>query len=71
MAKRIPPKPESTEADFLGRMYRRLVGATVLEFRWAGEYPIFTVRLANGERREIGIQQDPEGNGPGFIAGLD
>lgn len=57
--------------DRIGRMYRRLVGATVMEFRWDGEFPVFTVRLANGEQREIGIQQDAEGNGPGFIAGLE
>ncbi len=58
-------------ADFIGKLYRRLVGATVLAFEWDGEYPVFTVRLANGQRREIVIQQDPEGNGPGFIAGLE
>ena len=57
--------------DFLSRMYRRLVGATVTGFRWDGEFPTFTVRLANGKQRKIGIQQDPEGNGPGFIAGID
>ncbi len=72
MAKRTPPPPENDgAADFLARMYRRLVGATVLEFRWDGENPVFTVRLAHGQRREISIQQDPEGNGPGFIAGLE
>jgi len=57
--------------DFIGNLYRRLVGATVLAFEWDGETPVFTVRLANGQRREIAIQQDPEGNGPGFISGLD
>jgi hypothetical protein len=65
-------RPHEIEAqEFLGRLYRRLVGATVLAFRWDGEFPAFTVRLTNGERREISIQQDPEGNGPGFIEGLD
>ena len=61
----------STHDDFIGSLYRRLVGATVLAFKWDGEYPVFTVRLANGQRRQIVIQQDPEGNGPGFIAGLE
>jgi hypothetical protein len=65
-------RPHEIEAqEFLGRLYRSLVGATVLAFRWDGEFPVFTVRLTNGERREISIQQDPEGNGPGFIEGLD
>ncbi len=58
-------------ADFIGKLYRRLIGATVLAFEWDGEFPVFTVRMANGRRREIAIQQDPEGNGPGFIAGLE
>ena len=58
-------------ADFIGKLYRRLVGATVLAFEWDGEFPVFTIRLANGQRRQIAIQQDPEGNGPGFIAGLE
>jgi hypothetical protein len=57
--------------DFIGRLYRRLVGARVETFRWDGEIPVFTIRLANGERREIAVQQDAEGNGPGFIAGLE
>ena len=61
----------STHDDFIGRLYRRLVGATVLAFNWDGEFPVFTVRLANGEQREIAVQQDAEGNGPGFIAGLE
>ena len=46
-------------------------GATVVAFEWDGELPVFIVRLANGQRREIAIQQDAEGNGPGFIAGLE
>jgi hypothetical protein len=57
--------------DFIGRLYLRLIGARVEAFRWDGEYPVFTVRLADGQRREIAIQQDAEGNGPGFIDGLD
>jgi hypothetical protein len=66
------PKRDRTETDdFIGLLYRRLVGARVEAFRWDGEWPVFTVRLANGQRREIAIQQDPEGNGPGFIAGLE
>ena len=65
-------RPHEIEAqEFFGRLYRRLLGATVLAFRWDGEFPVFSVRLANGERREISIQQDAEGNGPGCIAGLD
>jgi hypothetical protein len=62
---------EIMNEDYLGRLYRRLVGATVMGFRWDDEFPVFTVRMANGQRREIGVQQDAEGNGPGFIAGLE
>ena len=57
--------------DFFAKLYGRLVGAIVVAFEWDGEYPVFTVRLTNGQRRQIVIQQDPEGNGPGFIAGLE
>ena len=74
MAKQItpPPTPEKEgAADYLGRMYRRLIGATVIGFRWDGEFPVFSIRLANGQRREIAVQQDAEGNGSGFIAGLE
>jgi hypothetical protein len=71
MGKQIARGPERDPTDFIGRLYRRLIGATVLAFEWDGDFPVFTVRLANGQSREIAIQQDPEGNGPGFIAGLD
>ncbi len=33
-------------ADFIGKLYRRLIGANVIAFRWDGEFPVFTVRLA-------------------------
>ncbi|HEV8242934.1 MAG TPA: hypothetical protein VGV60_11240 [Candidatus Polarisedimenticolia bacterium] len=71
MDKRINRGTEREQAVFFGKLYGRLVGATVVAFEWDGELPIFIVRLANGQRREIAIQQDPEGNGPGFIAGLE
>jgi hypothetical protein len=71
MDKQITDGTTREPADFIGKLYRRLIGATVLAFKWDGEFPVFTVRLANGQRREIAIQQDPEGNGPGFIAGLE
>ena len=61
----------STHDDFIGRLYRRLIGATVLDFEWDGEYPVFTVRLKDGTKRKISVAQDPEINGPGFVAGLE
>ena len=71
MDKPITRGTQREPADFFAKLYARLVGATVVAFEWDGEYPVFTVRLANGQRRQIVIQQDPEGNGPGFIAGLE
>lgn len=64
---------------FYGGYFGQLVGATILEFHLAvdeedewGEYwPTFKVRLADGSERTIEISQDEEGNGPGFIFGLD
>ena len=58
-------------ADFIGKLYRRLIGATVLDFEWDGEYPVFLVRLKDGTKRKISVAQDAEINGPGFISGLE
>ena len=71
MDKQINRGTEREPTDFIGTLYRRLIGATVLAFEWDGEFPIFTVRLKDGTKREISVAQDPEINGPGFISGLD
>jgi hypothetical protein len=71
MDKPITRRTERKPTDFFAKLYGRLVGATVVAFEWDGEYPVFTIRLADGQRRQIVVQQDPEGNGPGFIAGLE
>jgi len=70
MPKRTGPDADGPD-DFLGRMYRRLVGATVKSFLWDGDRPAFLVTFPDGSWREVQVWMDPEGNGPGFIAGLD
>jgi len=58
--------------DFLQRYYRQLEGRTVVGTRIEGEvygeegFPVLV--LDNGWR--VIVQRDPEGNGPGFLAGL-
>jgi hypothetical protein len=57
--------------------YGSLEGATILKFLGMSEadygdgFPKFLVQLKNGEKIEIEISQDPEGNGGGFIFGLE
>jgi hypothetical protein len=57
--------------------FGQLVGATITDFIFAkdeemGEYwPTFKVKLADGREVEIELSQDEEGNGPGWIFGLD
>ena len=71
MDQQITRETKREPADFIGRLYRRLIGATALAFEWDGEFPVFTVRLKDGTKRMISIAQDPEINGPGFISGLE
>lgn len=60
------------------KYYKGLEGATIEKFvgmvydDFGGDgFPTFSVRFADGEVGEISISQDPEGNGGGFIFGLD
>lgn len=58
-----------------------LIGAKVVGFEmkkgddeeWGdGEWwPSFTFEMPDGSKRECELSQDEEGNGPGFIFGLD
>ena len=57
-------------ADFYDTYYRQLVGTTIVGFKMAGGWPTFTVKKGK-KTFEIEISQDPEGNGPGFIFGLE
>lgn len=60
-----------TAQTFYRRYYSQLNGAhiestTIDEDGW----PVLRVRLANGDRLDVGVSRDPEGNGPGFLDGL-
>lgn len=64
------------DLSFYDKYFGQLVGAEILAFKMAVDpdegdfWPTFLVKLASGERIEIEISQDEEGNGPGFIFGL-
>ncbi len=71
-------RPEPSWHD---KYYRRLEGAKILAFhRGSGDsdtgasqdagFPRFTVRLTSGEKFDIEISGDEEGNHGGFIFGL-
>ena len=64
--------------DFWSKYYGSLVGAKIISFEGMNTeddlgdgFPEFKVRFANGEIGLISISQDPEGNGGGFIFGLE
>ncbi len=64
--------------QFWNDYYKSLEGATILKFSGmmdeglGGEgFPSFLVRFSNGSTGFIEISQDPEGNGGGFIFGLE
>jgi hypothetical protein len=63
---------------FYTNYFSQLVGATITGFELAKDtdgfddyWPTFTVRMKDGSVREIELSQDEEGNGPGWIFGLD
>jgi hypothetical protein len=67
-------KPD--ELSFYDRYFSQLVGAKILGFEMTRDedfeyWPTFVVRLKSGEEITIEISQDEEGNGPGFIFGLE
>jgi len=56
--------------SFEGATIQKFLGMT--EDEWGGKpFPVFEVRFANGEVGQIEISQDEEGNGGGFIFGLN
>lgn len=66
--------------DFWKNYYSSLEGATILKFNGMAKdefnhydegFPQYSVRFANGETGIIEISRDPEGNGGGFIFGLN
>ena len=64
--------------SYMDKYYKGLEGATILSFDglfdddFGGDpFPTFTVRLADGDITQIQISRDPEGNGGGFIFGLN
>ena len=67
-----------TSNEFFTKYYGDLVGATILSFDgmednadFGDGFPSFTVKFKDGEIGQIQISQDPEGNGGGFIFGLN
>lgn len=64
--------------DFWSKYYGSLNGARILKFDgmdteddMGDGFPTFTVQLLGGRIIQIQISQDPEGNGGGFIFGLE
>ena len=58
---------------FHTRYYKQLEGAKIVLFYGMseGEFPTFEVELDNCQIVKIEISRDPEGNGGGFIFGLN
>jgi len=65
--------------DFWSKYYGSLVGAKIISFEgmntededYGDGFPEFKIRFADGQVGIISISQDPEGNGGGFIFGLE
>ena len=64
--------------DFWKKYYGSLAGATIIKFDGMHDddmggdgFPSFTVRFKDGTIGQIEISRDPEGNGGGFIFGLE
>lgn len=67
-----------TSNNYYTKYYGDLVGATILSFdgmqdndTFGDGFPSFTVKFKDGEIGQIQISQDAEGNGGGFIFGLN
>jgi hypothetical protein len=68
-----------TSNEFFTKYYGDLVGANILSFDgmqnedcdFGDGFPSFTIKFKDGEIGQIQISQDPEGNGGGFIFGLN
>lgn len=64
-------------AEYYAKYYGDLVGAKIVSFDGMVEdefggspFPTFTVRFEDGQKGQIQIYRDEEGNGGGFISGL-
>lgn len=69
---------DDTQVRWNKGYYSQLEGATILKFLGTVEdefggrgFPQFLVRLANGEETTVEVSQDEEGNGGGFLFGLN
>lgn len=57
---------------FYDRYYSQLDGATIHSYVGMNEeFPTFDVKLKNGQIVRLEVSRDPEGNGGGFIFGLN
>lgn len=68
----------TTEEKYWAKYYKSLEGATIIKFNgfteaWfdAKPFPSFQVKFADGSIGDIDISCDREGNGGGFIFGLN
>jgi len=68
---------DTTQQRWNAGYYSALNGATIVRFLGTDEdefggrgFPMFEVKLANGELVEVVVSQDEEGNGGGFLFGL-
>jgi hypothetical protein len=67
------------KVEFYKRYYKQLEGAKIISFKGMiddeysehSDFPQFSVRLADGKLIKIEISQDEEGNGGGFIFGMN
>lgn len=64
-------------AEYYAKYYGDLVGAKIVSFDGMVEdefgsspFPTFTVKFEDGQKGQIQIYRDEEGNGGGFISGL-
>lgn len=70
-------KRENIQERWNAGYYSALNGATIIKFlrtdtdEFGGRgFPMFQVKLANGQLTELVVSQDEEGNGGGFLFGL-
>jgi hypothetical protein len=63
---------------FYEAYFGQLKGATIIDFKFLPDeyepgqfWPTFLAKLPNGKTVQFEISQDEEGNGPGWIDGLD
>ena len=63
---------EERSNAFYDRYYSQLDGATIHSYVGMNEeFPTFDVKLKNGQIVRLEVSRDPEGNGGGFIFGLN